>query len=75
MIKADTIKRIPITKARVNFGAIVKSVHDGKRKYILEKDGYPVAAIISIDDMKSMLDTKELKQLEKILERSVYLED
>ena len=69
-----TTKRIPITKARVNLGALVKSVYSKKDKYILEKDGYPVAIILNIKEMEDLLDIKELEELEKSATSFVNLE-
>ncbi|MBI1975562.1 MAG: type II toxin-antitoxin system Phd/YefM family antitoxin [Candidatus Taylorbacteria bacterium] len=49
---------IPITKARVNLGAIVKRVRLKKERFVLEKDGYPVAALIDIDEFEDYLDSQ-----------------
>ncbi len=51
-------KTIPITKARINLGAIVKRVRLKKERFILEKDGYPVAALIDIDEFEDYLDSQ-----------------
>ncbi|OHA40006.1 MAG: hypothetical protein A3J31_01690 [Candidatus Taylorbacteria bacterium RIFCSPLOWO2_02_FULL_48_16] len=50
---------IPITKARVNLGSIVKRVHLKKERFVLEKDGYPVAALIDIDEYEDYLDSQD----------------
>ena len=50
---------IPITKARVNLGSIVKRVHLKKEHFVLEKDGYPVAALIDIDEYEDYLDSQD----------------
>ena len=50
---------IPITKARVNLGAIVKRVRLKKERFVLEKDGYPVAALIDIDEFEDYLDSQD----------------
>ena len=39
------VHRLPITKARINLGQVVKRVHVNKEYFILEKDGIPVAGI------------------------------
>jgi len=49
---------IAITKARVNLGAIVKRVRLKKERFVLEKDGYPVAALIDIDEYEDYLDSQ-----------------
>ena len=50
---------IPITKARVNLGAIVKRVHLKKERFVLEKDGYPVAVLMDIDEYEDYLDSQD----------------
>ncbi len=50
---------IPITKARVNLGSIVKRVHLKKERFVLEKDGYPVAALIDIDEFEDYMDSHD----------------
>lgn len=50
------ITKIPITKARINLGAIVKRARLKKEFFILEKDGYPVAGLMDIDEFEDYLD-------------------
>ncbi len=52
---------IPITKARVNLGAVVKRVKLKKERFVIEKDGYPVAALIDIDEYEDFLDSNDQK--------------
>jgi prevent-host-death family protein len=51
---------MPITKARINLGAVVKQVSLKKEPIVLNRDGYPVAAIIDIEKLEDLMDTKEL---------------
>ena len=37
------VQKLPLTKARINLGAVIKRVHLHKEYVILEKDGIPVA--------------------------------
>jgi prevent-host-death family protein len=60
------IKTIPITKARVNLGEVVKRVHLNKESFILEKGGIPVAALLDIDEFEDWLETKDPKVKEQI---------
>ena len=53
------IKTIPITKARVNLGEVVRRVHLNKDSFVLEKGGIPVAAILDIDEFEDWLETKD----------------
>ena len=60
------IKIIPITKARVNLGEVIKRVHFNKEIFVLEKGGIPVAAILDIDEFEDWLETKDPKVKEQI---------
>ena len=55
----DRIRRLPITKARINLGAVVKRAHLGKEYFILEKDGIPVAGLMDIDEFEDYLELKD----------------
>lgn len=62
------ITKIPITKARINLGDIVKRARLKKEQFIFEKDGYPVAGLMGIDEFEDYLDinnsdnAKEIKK-------------
>jgi prevent-host-death family protein len=60
MAKAGTVHRVvrhlPLTKARINLGAVVKRARLGKEYFILEKDGIPVAAIMDVDEFEDYLE-------------------
>jgi len=53
-----TVHRLPITKARVNLGQVVRRVHVNKEYFILEKDGIPVAGILSADELEDYLEIR-----------------
>lgn len=50
---------MPMTKARINLGAVVQRVMKGER-ITLEKDGIPLVTIISRDDLEDLEDALEL---------------
>ena len=52
---------MPITKARINLGAVVKRVHLNKEYVILEKDGIPIAGIMDIDEFEDYLELNDPK--------------
>lgn len=54
------IKNLPLSKARVNLGAVVKGVREKGDVVILEKDGIPVASIVGVDLLEDMRDALEL---------------
>jgi prevent-host-death family protein len=60
------IETIPITKARINLGEVIKRVHLNKENFILEKGGIPVAAILDIDEFEDWLEMKDPKMKEQI---------
>lgn len=50
---------VPITKARVNLGALVKRARLGKEYFVLEKDGYPVVGLMDIDEFEDFLESRD----------------
>jgi prevent-host-death family protein len=50
------VKTLPITKARINFGELVRKVHTGKDRFVIEKGGIPVVAIIDIEEFEDFLE-------------------
>ena len=56
---AATITRIPITKARVNLGAVVKRAHLQGEYFILEKDGIPIAGLLAADELEDYLELRD----------------
>lgn len=51
-----TVRHLPLTKARINLGAVVKRVRLHKEYIVLEKDGLPVAGLMDIDEFEDYLD-------------------
>ncbi|HEY6333588.1 MAG TPA: hypothetical protein VI756_29985 [Blastocatellia bacterium] len=63
-----TLNTIPMTKARINLGALAKRVHLNKEYVILEKDGIPIVGIMDADELEDYLelrDPKVQRQIEK----------
>jgi prevent-host-death family protein len=60
------VRTIPITKARINLGEVIKRVHLNKENFVLEKGGIPVAAILDIDEFEDWLEMKDPKMKEQI---------
>ena len=52
------IHRIPITKARINLGQVVRRVLVNKEYFVLEKDGIPVAGIMGADELEDYLELR-----------------
>lgn len=64
----NMIHRIPITKARINLGQVVRRAHVNKEYFILEKDGIPVAGILDIDELEDYLELQNPKVKRQIAE-------
>ena len=59
---------MPITKARVNLGAVVRRVHLNKEYIILEKGGIPVVGLMDADELEDYLEVHDpamQRQIEK----------
>ena len=52
---------MPITKARINLGAVVRRVHLNKEYVILEKGGIPVVGIMDADELEDYLEVHDPK--------------
>ena len=55
------VHHLPITKARVNLGQLVKRVHVNKEYFILEKDGIPIAGLMGADELEDYLELQDPK--------------
>ena len=58
---APVVHRMPITKVRNNLGALARRVHIDKDSVIIEKDGFPVMALVDIDAFEDYLDQSDPK--------------
>ena len=55
------VRHLPITKARINLGAVVKQVHLNKEYVVLEKDGIPIAALMDAEEFEDYLELQDPK--------------
>lgn len=53
-----TIHRMAITKARINLGQVARRAHVNREYFILEKDGIPVAGVLSADELEDYLEMR-----------------
>jgi hypothetical protein len=53
------VHRIPLTKARINLGQVVRRAHVNREYFILEKDGIPVVGIMHVDDLEDYLELND----------------
>jgi len=64
----SVVHRIPLTRARINLGQVVRRARVNREYFILEKDGIPVAGIMNVDDLEDYLELQDpgvKKQIEK----------
>lgn len=62
------VYRLPLTKARINLGQVVRRVHLNKEYVILEKDGIPVVGIMDADELEDYLELQDPKLKKQIAE-------
>jgi hypothetical protein len=55
----SVVHRIPLTRARINLGQVVRRAHVNREYFILEKDGIPVAGIMNVDDLEDFLELQD----------------
>jgi restriction endonuclease len=60
------VNRLPLTKARVNLGQVVRRVHVNREFFILEKDGIPVVGLMHVDDLEDYLEMQNRPLREQI---------
>ncbi len=65
------VHRIPLTKARINLGQVVRRVHVNREYFILEKDGIPVVGIMHVDDLEDYLELRDPTLKRQIGRRAV----
>jgi prevent-host-death family protein len=53
---------IPATKAHRNFGDLVRRAFSGREHFIVEKDGLPVVAIISMTEYQELMKERERRE-------------
>ena len=55
------VHHLPITRARVNLGQVVRRVHLNKEYVILEKDGIPIAGLMDAEELEDYLELRDPK--------------
>jgi len=60
------VNRLPLTKARVNLGQVVRRAHVNREFFILEKDGIPVVGLMHVDDLEDYLEMQNRSVKEQI---------
>ncbi len=60
------VRRLPLTKARVHLGQVVRRAHTNREFFILEKDGIPVVGLMHVDDLEDYLEMQNRSVKEQI---------
>ena len=60
------VRRLPLTKARINLGQVVRRAHVNREVFILEKDGIPVVGLMHVDDLEDYLEMQNRSVKEQI---------
>ena len=63
------IHRMPITKARINLGQVVRRAHLNGEYFILEKDGIPVVGLMAAEELEDYLELRD-RQVRKTIRES-----
>jgi len=63
--RTPMLHTIKASEARTNFGKVLKRVHRGDERIIIEKGGLSVAAIIGIDDLEKLARLEKLEHFER----------
>jgi prevent-host-death family protein len=54
--------KIPATQAHRQFGDLVRRAFSGKEHFIVEKDGLPVVAILSVQEYEAWMEERERRE-------------
>ena len=57
----QTIRAVPISKAKISLNSLVKRVHRDHEYLILKDNGTPLAAVLDIDEFEDYLELNEPK--------------
>lgn len=64
-MRKSTQSVVPATEVRRKFGDIIRRAFSGKEHVIVEKDGLPVVAIISISEYEELVEEREKNSLQR----------
>lgn len=54
--KPPVIKTLPAQYARTQFGQVLDLVQEGKARFVVERNGKPIGAIVSMEDLYELLE-------------------
>ena len=74
---ASKTKTVPALTARTQFGQLMKDVHQGRTRVLVEKAGVPMVAIISAQEFDQLVAEREARfdVLDRIRRRLPQLPD
>jgi prevent-host-death family protein len=65
-IAKSTVTTVPATEVRQHFGEMLRRVHTGREQLVVEKDGLPIAAIMSHAEFEEYRRMKALVLLKEL---------
>jgi len=71
-MRKSTQVTIPATDVHRNFADLVRRAYSGREHFIVEKDGLPVVAIVSIAEYEALLNQREQQQQDKEAKRQEF---
>jgi prevent-host-death family protein len=71
--KRTPSQTIPATEARIHFGELLKRVYKNREHLTIEKDGLPIATLLSHTEYEQLRRSAALRELD-LLNRSVHRE-
>jgi prevent-host-death family protein len=63
---------IPATQAQRKFGDVIRRVFSGQEHIVVEKDGLPVVAIISMTEYETFMKEREQREQERAARRKQF---
>jgi prevent-host-death family protein len=71
MNKSDAVK-IPATEVHRNFAEVIRRAFTGNEHFVVEKDGLPVVAILSIQEYETLMNEANQAVQSKLERRKLF---
>ena len=71
------VKKVPALKARTRLGELMREVHGGKVRVLVEKGGVPMVGIISAEEFQRLIAEREARfaVVDRIRARLAFVPD
>lgn len=61
------VQHIALTKARSSLGQLARRAYLNKERFILEKDGIPLAGLLGLDELEDYLELQDIQVQKQIV--------